>query len=129
MTSTRIKLAVVDDNAENRLILRTFLEDRYDIVEFLDGKEAIHGIKEIRPDVILLDISLPDMDGVEVLQVIRGDANLRTLRVIAVTAHAMIGDRERFLRSGFDAYAAKPLDFAKLEEQIRHYGQQSLGST
>ncbi|HEY2382695.1 MAG TPA: response regulator [Terriglobia bacterium] len=121
MKPRRIKLAIVDDNADNRLILRTYLEDRYEIAEFADGKEAIQGVKQMKPDVVLLDISLPDMDGVEVLRVIRDDASLRDLRVIALTAHAMIGDRERFLQFGFDAYASKPLDFGKLEEQIRKY--------
>src|SRR5437867_23931 len=106
MKNGLIKVAVVDDNADNRLIIRTYLEDRYHIVEFSDGKEAIHGLKQIKPHVVLLDISLPDMDGVEVLQVLRADAKLQDLPVIALTAHAMMGDRERFLRCGFDEYAA-----------------------
>jgi CheY-like chemotaxis protein len=118
----------VDDNADNRLIIRTYLEDRYHIVEFSDGKEAIRGVQQARPDVMLLDISLPDMDGLEVLQVLRADANLRDLPVIALTAHAMMGDRERFLRSGFDAYAAKPLDFEKLETLIRKQAEKSTAA-
>ena len=66
------------------------------------------------------------MDGLEVLRALRADASLRTLPVIALTAHAMLGDRERFLRSGFDAYAPKPLDFKKLDELIRKQAQKAV---
>jgi len=77
MNNGLIRLAIVDDNADNRLIIRTYLEDRYHIVEFSDGKEAIQGLKHIRPHLVLLDISLPDMDGLEVLRVLRADASLQ----------------------------------------------------
>jgi CheY-like chemotaxis protein len=103
------RIAVVEDNADNRLLVRAILEDMYVIVEYESGSEALAGLKEGDPDLILLDISLPEMDGTEVLRAIRADPALRDLPVIALTAHAMAGDRERFLAEGFDDYLTKPI--------------------
>lgn len=103
------KIAVVDDNADNRLIIRTILEDQYEIVEFSSGFEAIEGFRKNRPDVVILDISLPEMDGTEILRRLRDDSALRDLPVIALTAHAMVGDREKYLSAGFNDYVAKPI--------------------
>ncbi len=108
------KIAVVDDNADNRLIIRTILQDQYDIIEFSSGMEAIEGFKKSKPDVVILDISLPEMDGTEILRRIRGDPNLHDLPVIALTAHAMVGDREKYLAAGFNDYIAKPILDMKL---------------
>ena len=102
-------VAVVDDNADNRLIIRTILEDQYEIQEFSSGIEAIQGFKKSKPDVVILDISLPEMDGTEILRRIRGDAELHSLPVVALTAHAMVGDREKYLAAGFNDYVAKPI--------------------
>jgi CheY-like chemotaxis protein len=76
-TTERRTIAIIDDNDDNRFIFRTYLEDRHDVVEFSDGKQAITGIKECKPDLIFLDISLPDLDGVEILRRIRADDSLR----------------------------------------------------
>jgi len=103
------KIAVVDDNADNRLIIRTILEDQYDIVEYSSGIEAIEGFRKSKPDVVILDISLPEMDGTEILRRIRDDTDLYDLPVIALTAHAMVGDREKYLSAGFNDYVAKPI--------------------
>ena len=103
------RIAVVEDNADNRLLVRAILEDSYVIIEYDSGSAALAGLKDGRPDLILLDISLPEMDGTEVLRAIRADAALRLLPVIALTAHAMAGDRERFLAEGFDDYLTKPI--------------------
>lgn len=103
------KIAVVDDNSDNRLIIRTILEDQYEIMEFSGGMEAIEGFRKNRPDVVILDISLPEMDGTEILRRIREDAVLQDLPVIALTAHAMVGDREKYLSVGFNDYVAKPI--------------------
>ena len=102
-------LAVVEDNADNRLLLQAILGDKYDLVEYESGVEALAGISGNRPDLVLLDISLPGMDGNEILRRIRGDIGLRGLPVIALTAHAMSGDREKFLAAGFDDYVTKPI--------------------
>ena len=114
------RVAVVDDNSDNRLIIRTILEDQYEIEEFATGTEAIQAFRQQRPDVVILDISLPEMDGTEILRLIRSDARLQDLPVIALTAHAMVGDREKYLNAGFDDYVAKPiLDMNLLFNAIR----------
>src|SRR4029078_10916975 len=116
------KIAVVDDNADNRLIIRTILEDQYDIMEFSGRMEAIDGFKKDKPDVVILDISLPEMDGTEILRRIRGDFYLQDLPVIALTAHAMVGDREKYLSAGFNDYVAKPiLDMEVLFSSIQKW--------
>ncbi len=116
------KIAVVDDNADNRLIIRTILEDQYEIVEFSSGIEAIEGFRRNKPDVVILDISLPEMDGTEILRRIRDDAVLQDLPVIALTAHAMVGDREKYLAAGFNDYVAKPiLDMSVLFSTIQRW--------
>ena len=102
-------LAVVEDNADNRLLLQAILGDTYDLVEYENGPDALSGLARSRPDLVLLDISLPGMDGNAILQRIRADKSLATLRVIALTAHAMSGDREKFLAAGFDDYVTKPI--------------------
>ena len=103
------RLAVVEDNADNRLLLQAILGDEYQLDEYDNGIDALKGITAIRPDLVLLDISLPGMDGNEILQRIRADVTLRQLPVIALTAHAMAGDREKFLAAGFDDYITKPI--------------------
>ena len=116
------KIAVVDDNADNRLIIRTILEDQYEILEFSSGLEAIEGFRTKKPDVVILDISLPEMDGTEILRRIRQDSTLQDLPVIALTAHAMVGDREKYLSAGFNDYLAKPiLDMSVLFSTIRRW--------
>jgi len=102
-------IAVVEDNADNRLLLHALLGAQYDIVEYENGTDALAGLLTSRPDIVLLDISLPGMDGNEILERIRADNELRTLPVIALTAHAMTGDREKYLAAGFDDYVTKPI--------------------
>ena len=103
------KIAVVEDNPDNRLLVRALLESFYEISEYENGVTALAGLAQERPDLLLLDISLPEMDGVTVLGKIREDSRLRTLPVIALTAHAMADDRKRFLDAGFDDYISKPI--------------------
>lgn len=103
------RIAVVEDNPDNRLLVQAILEELYEIVEYASGGEALEGIRRERPDLVLLDISLPRMDGTEVLRGLRQDAELADLPVIALTAHAMSGDREKFLEAGFDDYISKPI--------------------
>jgi two-component system cell cycle response regulator DivK len=106
---TRSEIAVVEDNEDNRLLLRALLDDRYDLREYATGPEALAGLESDVPDLVLLDISLPGMDGIEVLSKIRAVEHLRQLPVIALTAHVMAGDRERLLAEGFDEYVSKPI--------------------
>ena len=103
------RVAVVEDNPDNRLLLQAILRDRFAVQEFENGIDALAGFAADPPDVVLLDISLPGMDGLEILARIRADAMLAELPVIALTAHAMAGDREKYLAAGFDDYLTKPI--------------------
>jgi CheY-like chemotaxis protein len=103
------KVALVEDNPDNRLLVRVILESIYEVAEYDTGSSALEGLQRDKPDLLLLDVSLPEMDGTEVLRRIRADARLRDLPVIALTAHAMAADRERFLAAGFDDYVTKPI--------------------
>ena len=108
------KIAVVEDNPDNRLLVQVMLEPNYEVVKYETGFAALEGLPREKPDLVLLDISLPEMDGTEVLRRIREDPALRDLPVIALTAHAMAGDREKYLAAGFDDYVTKPI----VDEQV-----------
>ena len=103
------RIAIVEDNPDNRLLLQAILEDQFNIVEYEDGASALQGFTESTPDLVLMDISLPGMGGQDVLGRLRDDPALRNVPVIALTAHAMLGDRKRFLDAGFDDYVTKPV--------------------
>ncbi len=103
------RLALVEDNPDNRLLVQAILEDHFEIDEYENGIEALAGMEACPPALVLLDISLPGMDGTEVFQRMQETEGLRGLPVIALTAHAMTGDRERFLGLGFDHYMTKPI--------------------
>jgi two-component system sensor histidine kinase/response regulator len=108
------KIAVVEDNPDNRLLVEVMLEPFYEVVEFENGMKALDGLPQVKPDLVLLDISLPEMDGTEVLQKIRANPVIQTLPVVALTAHAMAGDREKYLGAGFNDYVSKPI----VDEQV-----------
>lgn len=103
------KIAVVEDNPDNRLLVKVILDSLYEVVEYETGPAALEGLPQEKPDLVLLDISLPEMDGAEVLRRMRADERLRTLPAIALTAHAMAGDREKYLGAGFNDYVTKPI--------------------
>lgn len=114
------RIAVVEDNPDNRLLVKVILEPGYKVSEYETGAAALEGFARERPDVLLLDISLPEMDGVDVLRRIRATSELVDLPVIALTAHAMAGDREKYLGLGFDDYVSKPIvDEALLLDAIQ----------
>ncbi|MDA0329940.1 MAG: response regulator [Gemmatimonadetes bacterium] len=108
------KVAVVEDNPDNRMLVQALLDDLYEISEYETGVEAVEGLPDNIPEVILLDISLPVMDGTEVLKWLRTQDALKAIPVIALTAHAMAGDREKYLSLGFNDYVTKPI----LDEDI-----------
>ena len=104
-----VKIAVVEDNPDNRLLVSAILDDRYELSEYESGAEVLAGLKGDPPDLMLLDISLPEMDGTEVLAWIRKQPEFQALPVIALTAHAMAGDREKYMAAGFNDYVTKPI--------------------
>ena len=103
------RIALIEDNPDNRLLVQAMIGDRYDIDEYETGPEALAGLGRTVADLALLDISLPGMDGIEVLRQLRADPRTAAMPVIALTAHAMAGDRERFMAAGFNGYITKPI--------------------
>ncbi|MCC7262636.1 MAG: response regulator [Candidatus Latescibacteria bacterium] len=112
------KILIVEDVELNRDLLVQLLEDRYLLVEADCGQEGLALARRERPDLILLDISLPGMDGYEVARQLRADPELGRAPLIAVTAHAMAGDQERIFAEGFDDYIAKPIDEDELWAKV-----------
>jgi two-component system cell cycle response regulator DivK len=113
------KILIAEDNAVNRELLRELLEVRgYTVVEACDGEEALRMIEQTQPDLLLLDIGMPVLDGFAVVRKIRENPRLASLAVVAVTAYAMQGDRERILNSNFDGYLSKPVNSRSLAEEL-----------
>ncbi len=116
------KILVVEDVAFNRDLLVQLLEERYSVITAEDGERGIEAARHDRPDLILMDLSLPAMDGWEAARRLKEDEKLRDVPIIAVTAHAMRGDRERALDAGCEDYITKPIDedvlFAKIERYL-----------
>jgi len=117
--SRRTKVVVADDNLESREFLRDALaSQRFEITEAVDGKDALARIRDVRPDIVFMDIQMPLMDGYAALRQIRQDPEFAKLPVVALTAFAMHGDREKALAAGFSAYISKPVDPASLRLQV-----------
>ena len=112
------RIAVVEDNPDNRLLLQALLEERHQLTEYENGPDALEGMRAAPPELVLLDISLPRMDGTEVLRRMRGDPVLAALPVIALTAHAMAEDRDKALAAGCDHFDTKPVDITRLLAKI-----------
>jgi CheY-like chemotaxis protein len=116
------KILIAEDNAVNRELLRELLEMRgYDVSEACDGQEALVRIVETQPDVLLLDLGMPVLDGFGTIKAIRENPSLSSLPVLAVTAYAMRGDRERILDSGFDGYLSKPINPTALDQELQRF--------
>jgi CheY-like chemotaxis protein len=112
---------VVEDNPDNMRTIKALLGDRYQIVEAEDGLTGVERARTHLPDLILTDIALPGLDGIQALKKIRQEETLRHVPVIAVTASAMKGDREEILAHGFDGYLSKPLDHETLLNVLREF--------
>jgi len=115
-----IRILVVEDNAMNLdMLVRRLMRKGFEILVAGDGADAIETARAERPDLILMDMSLPVMDGWEATRRIKADDALKGIPVIALTAHAMTGDREKTLAAGCDDYEIKPLDFPRLLQKIK----------
>lgn len=113
------KILVVEDNELNRdMLTRRLLRKGYETVIAVDGREGIQKAHSEKPDLILMDMSLPLLDGWEATRQIKASPETRTIPIIALTAHAMAGDRERALQAGCDDYDTKPVEFSRLLEKI-----------
>ncbi len=115
------RILIVEDVEDNRDLLVQFFEGQYEIFEAADGQEGIALAEKLRPDLILMDLSLPIIDGWEVASALKADARTRSIPIVAVTAHAMVGDEQRALAAGCDDYLSKPVDFAELERLVKKY--------
>lgn len=104
-----LKILVIEDNEDNYAVIEGYLEDEFDLLYAKDGESGFQMVKNYKPDIVLLDISLPEMDGNEVVKEIKKDNDIKNIPVIALTAHAMSGDREKFLQNGFNEYISKPI--------------------
>jgi CheY-like chemotaxis protein len=114
-----INVLVAEDNPVNRELLRELLEAwGYNVIEAADGQEALKMIELNHPEILLLDIGMPVLDGFAVMRKIRENPSLATLTVLAVTAYAMQGDRENILNAGFDGYLSKPINAHDLANEI-----------
>ena len=112
-------ILVADDNPVSRELISEILEaEGYRVIEAIDGGDALQKARETRPDLVLLDIQMPVMDGYTVLQELRHDHEFPSIRVVALTAFAMFGDREKALAAGFDGYITKPIKVSALRAEV-----------
>jgi two-component system cell cycle response regulator DivK len=119
---TSQKILYVEDNIDNRILVRRILiAEGYDILEAQDANEALQVVQRQRPDLILMDINMPEIDGYTLTTRLKGMPGLRSVPIIALTANVMRGDRERSLEAGCDGYIQKPIDVDQLPTQIKKY--------
>jgi len=124
-------ILVVEDNPDNMRTARALLDDRYLVLEATDGLMGVELARQHHPDLILMDIALPVMDGIAALAALRADDELCDIPVVAVTASAMMGDREQILACGFDGYISKPIDQQALNQMLHEVfdGDENPGNT
>jgi two-component system, cell cycle response regulator DivK len=120
----RPHVLVVEDNVKNLKLVKDVLEFAgLDVSEATSGEEGVDLARRLRPDIVLLDLQLPGIDGMEALRQIRADPATSALPVVAVTAFAMKSDRHRTLGAGFDGYIAKPISVRDFPDQVRSFLQ------
>ena len=122
MTVARKRILVIEDHEENRRLLRDLLTSfGYELIEAATGEEGLAAAEAQQPDLILMDIQLPGIDGYETTRQIKANPALLHIPVIAVTSYALSGDDVKALEAGCDAYVTKPFDPAELLEKIQEY--------
>jgi two-component system, cell cycle response regulator DivK len=115
-------ILIVDDNENNRKLARDVLEFAgFSTAEATGGVEAVAMTQECRPDLVLMDIRMPDLSGTEALKLLREDSRTAEIPVVALTSSTMRGDEERFLKEGFDGYLAKPISVREFPDQVRGF--------
>lgn len=124
------KILIAEDNAVNRELLRELLEARgYAVEEASNGLEALQMIAQCKPDALLLDLNMPVLDGLATVRKIREDPAMASLPVLAVTAYAMRGDREKTLAAGFDEYLSKPINSVSLDAELERIWNKRKGAS
>jgi CheY-like chemotaxis protein len=121
------KVLVVDDNRASRDLIRAILKYvRCEIIEAPNGRQALELVRQEHPDLVLLDIDMPGLDGLAVVRTIREDPSLADLPVVAVTAFAMESDRQKAMTAGFTEYLTKPLRAVILRQHVQHLLRMSI---
>ena len=116
------KILVVDDNQDNReLVVKILKSMGYQMIEAIDGEDALKKAFAEKPDLILMDISIPKINGYEVTRRLKSQADFKDTPIIALTAHAMKGDREKAIEAGCEGYISKPFNIHELPDQIKTY--------
>ncbi len=116
------RILVIEDNRDNMVLITDVLTSlHYEVLQAADGEQGVQKAAEERPDLILMDLSLPRMDGWTATQLIKADAGLQHIPIIALTAHAMMGDRERALEAGCDDYISKPINLRELAKKLSKF--------
>ena len=122
MSNDRKKVLCVEDNSVNMLLVSRIVEaEGHDLIRAEDGPTAIDILQTTTPDIILLDINLPGINGLDLARKFKADAKLAPVPLVATTAQVLVGDREKCLEAGCDDYLPKPLDIRKLREVLRTY--------
>jgi two-component system cell cycle response regulator DivK len=112
----------VEDNPDNRMLVkRILLAEDYSLLEAIDAKDALNVLRTERPDLILMDINMPDMDGYTLTAKIKSLPGFERIPIVALTANVMRGDKERTLEAGCDGYIQKPLDIDQLTREIEKF--------
>lgn len=123
----KLKALIIEDNEQNMYMLSFLLEkNNYEVFQAFNGFDGINIAKEISPDVILLDIQLPVMDGYHVAKELRKTEDLKHIPIVAVTSHAMVGDREKAMESGATGYIEKPVDPDNFIQRMESYFSEEL---
>jgi len=119
----------IEDNFENRILVRRVLQaEGYDLVEAASARDALKLLEKLVPDLILMDINMPEMDGYTLTAKIKENSAFEKVPVIAMTANVMRGDKERSLEAGCDGYIQKPIDIDLLPEQVERYLKRKANS-
>ena len=112
----------VEDNPDNRMLVkRILMAEDYSLLEAIDGKDALNVLQSARPDLILMDINMPDMDGYTLTAKIKSLPGFERIPILALTANVMRGDKEKTLEAGCDGYIQKPLDIDQLTREIEKF--------
>lgn len=118
----KLKALIIEDNEQNMYMLSFLLKNNnYEVVQAFNGLDGIKAAREDNPDVILLDIQLPEMSGYDVARELRNNRTLEHVPIIAVTSHAMVGDREKAMESGATGYIEKPIDPDNFIQRMESY--------
>jgi two-component system cell cycle response regulator DivK len=116
------RILVVEDDLDNQDVIRRMLEMTGHVVTIAhNGSEGLKVVQELRPDLIMMDMSMPELDGWTLTQIIKANPELSSIPIIAVTSHAMREDQKRAKEVGCDAYMSKPIDYFKLNEMVQRY--------